>query len=228
SSFSTCSRRRPMATRSPKGVARWWASCTRTANATRPPVAGGSRALRATAAPSAWWATRRRRPASRATRPGPATTTSSAPTARKRGRLACREPGALPEGAQRGPVTPAARDARAIVHEQAGIARIQRLDLCKEVQVDDVAAMHTHEARWIEPFLNRGHRTQRVHMATNVQIHVVLCGLQPLDVPRCNQELRPELANKKALRAFDGFDRRPRIRHAQQSGFALQSQQQQS
>ena len=90
------------------------------------------------------------------------------------------------------PMPPAARDDRAVVHVDPRIAAVQRLDRRNAVDIDQMAAVHAHEARGIEPVLQIGQRAaQRVDLAAHVQVGVVARGLDPFDVRSCLENPAP-------------------------------------
>src|SRR5574337_279185 len=59
--------------------------------------------------------------------------------------------------AQRGAMAPTAGNRRAVAQRQPGVARFQWFDLGQVIEIDEVAAVHAHEARRVQPLLDRGH-----------------------------------------------------------------------
>ena len=87
--------------------------------------------------------------------------------------------------------------------------------------------MDPDETGWIESGFNPGHGdAQGIVVPAHPQVHVVARGLQPLDVTGRNQEFLAQLAHQEALRTIDGLERQAFVGNIQQSGLALQSQQQ--
>src|SRR6185312_8175836 len=82
--------------------------------------------------------------------------------------------------AQGSTVASAAGDGGTVTHGQAGVAGIQGLDLGEVVEIDEIAAVHAHETRRVQPLLDRRHgAAQRVVATVHMQVHVIARGLQP-------------------------------------------------
>ena len=78
---------------------------------------------------------------------------------------------------------PAARDDRAVVHVDPRVAAVQRLDRRDAVDIDQMAAVHAHEARRIQPRLQLGQRAApRIEPHAHMQIGAVTSRLHPFDV----------------------------------------------